>query len=510
MSIVAERITKNTLILYLKTAVTMVLSLLTTRLVLNELGINDFGVFTVVAGAITLLNFLNVCLAQSSQRFMSYSHGEGFKDKQKDIFNISCLFHVVVGVVLTLSLLFLGPPLFEYVFVIDADRTFVAKNLYYLLTCFAFFSVVSVPYQAVLTARENMLMIAALGILESFAKLLIALSLSNSSSDKLLIYGILMAFIPLVLFITQSVFCHFFYSECKFGWNKDNKELRKEMLIFAGWALLGGSANTLANNGQGIILNSFFGTAVNAAQGISKQFTGQLGVLALMSNKAIVPVLTKFEGAQDRVKVHQILCTGSKLSFFLKIILFVPVYMSMPFLLEIWLVNRPPYSVEFCRLLLIAELIRSFNLNLAQAIQAEGRIKYYHIATSLRSLGFIGLSVFLLCIFQDPIYLFMAIVLDCVFSLFIRLVFVVKNVGLNLFSYLNKVLIPCAFSAISAFFLVHTLFGWNFVGFLNFFGALLVSTFTTATILFTVGLSASEFNLITSMIKKMQKHLTKS
>ena len=109
MSIVAERITKNTLILYLKTAVTMVLSLLTTRLVLNELGINDFGVFTVVAGAITLLNFLNVCLAQSSQRFMSYSHGEGFKDKQKDIFNISCLFHVVVGVVLTLSLLFLGP-----------------------------------------------------------------------------------------------------------------------------------------------------------------------------------------------------------------------------------------------------------------------------------------------------------------------------------------------------------------------------------------------------------------
>lgn len=510
MSKTAERITKNTLILYLKTVVTMVLSLLTTRIVLNELGITDFGVFAVIAGAITLLNFLNVCMAQSSQRFMSYARGEGIEHKQRDIFNISFLFHSVVGILLTLSLILLCPILFEHVFVIDAERVSVAKNLYYLLAVFAYFGVVSVPYQAVLTARENMLMIALLGIVESCAKFLIALSLSNTTHDKLLVYGVLMACIPMVLFIVQCSFCHFFYSECKLEWKKNNKELRKEMLVFAGWALLGGSANSLANNGQGIILNSFFGTVVNAAHGVSKQFTGQLGVLALMSNKAIVPVLTKYEGAQDRIKVHQILCAGSKLSFFLKVILFVPVYMSMPFLLEVWLVNKPPYSIEFCRLLLIAELVRSFNLSLAQAIQAEGRIKHYHIATTLRSIAFIVLSVSLLYVFRDPIYLFIAIVLDCFFSLIIRLAFVVKNVGLNLLTYLNKVLFPCFISAISAVFIVYILFGWNFEGFLNLLGAFLASLLITIAVLKSIGLTAAEIRLISSMVGKIKMYFIKT
>ena len=477
----------------------MFLSLYTTRVVLRELGASDFGIFAVIVSLIAMLNFLNVSMAQATQRFMSYTHGEKDEEKQKEIFNISFFIHTCVGVSLVALLFALGPFAFTYVLTIEPDRLHVAKVLYYLIAGTVIFSVVSVPYQAVLAARENMLMVAILGLIEALIRFGIAIGLTYTSSDKLLVYGIGMALIPLILLMVQSIFCHLRYQECRFILGRGrNPVLRKEMLGFAGWAFIGGAANGIALNSQGLILNAFFGTVLNAAQGVSRQLTRQLGVLAIMSNKAVVPVLTKFEGARDRSKVRLILHSGSKVSFFLKMIIFIPVFICAPYLLNLWLVDPPPYALEFCRLLLFAELVKSFNLNLAQAIQAEGRIKYYHIATSIRAIFLVLASVVVLSMFGNPVHLYWLIVLDSLVSFELRLRFVSKNLDLSSRDYLRAVVGPCLVSTVVAAMLPIFFFGLSPDSFVKFFGVVVVSFLSAVSVFACFGLSVDESRLLKS------------
>ena len=380
----ARRVAKNTGFLYARMAITVFISLYSTRLVLAALGVTDFGIFNLVAGAIAMLTFLNAAMSSATQRFMSYAEGKGDFQAQVGIFNMSVLLHWVIGFAVVILLEFAALFLFDGILEIPEDRIYAAKVVFQCMVVSTFFKIISVPYDAVINAHENMFLVAVLGVLEAFLKLGIAVYITYAQFDGLITYGVLMALMAVVLLLIRRVYCHRTYDEVTVNIRKHyQKALFNEMGSFAGWSFLGSSTSVIANYGQGIVLNMFFGPVVNAAQGIAIQISGQLGAFSTTMLSALNPAIAKNEGAGKRSSMLKMTTMGSKMSFFLLAFMGVPVLVEMPYILNLWLKDVPEYTVIFCRLLLLRNLIEQLTIPLTTSIKAVGNIKGFQIASTL-------------------------------------------------------------------------------------------------------------------------------
>jgi O-antigen/teichoic acid export membrane protein len=445
----AKRVSINTGFLYARLAITVFISLYATRLVLAALGVDDFGIFSVVGGAVSMLTFLNVAMSAATLRFMSYAEGEGNIEKQKKIFNVSMVLHVLIAIVVVLLLEIVGYFLFNGILQISLERITDAKLIFHFMVVSTFFSIVSVPYDAVINAHENMLLVAILGILETVFKLGIAIYITYTNYDRLIIYGFLMAVLSILLVIVRQIYCHNKYNEVQINIKKYyNKPLFKEITLFAGWSFLGTSTSMIANYGQGIVLNLFFGTKVNAAQGVANQVSGQLGAFAGTMQKALNPVIAKSEGAGKRDLMLKASMMGSKLSFFLLMVLFIPVLVEMPYIFKIWLKDVPEYAIIFCRLLLIRNLIDQMSFTLSSSISAVGNIRRYQIVTSLLHILPLFFS-FLLFQMRYPAYtLYYVFIVYSILISFITIYFAKVYCGLSIGIFLKNIVTRCIVSFI--------------------------------------------------------------
>ncbi len=379
-----NKVIKNTGFLYAKMGITMFISLYTTRLILNALGASDFGIFNIVGGAIAMLGFLNAAMAGATQRFMSYSEGEGDKEKQTRIFNISIVIHFAISIIVGIVLLAAGYFFFNGILNIAPDRIYAAKVVYGSLIVSTIFTVMTVPYDAVMNAHENMLYYSIVGVVESFMKLAVALAVVYTVGDKLILYGILMAIIPLITMTIMRIYCHKHYSECviapKRYWDKG---MMKEMAGFAGWNFTSTTTSMVGNYGVGVLLNHFFGTVLNASFGIAAQLNGQLVAFSSNMLKALNPSIVKAEGGGERQNMIKIAFIGCKFSFFLFSFFTIPFLIETSTILKIWLKNTPDWSIIFCRLAILRTLIEQLTLPLNTAINAQGEIKKYTVFRSL-------------------------------------------------------------------------------------------------------------------------------
>jgi O-antigen/teichoic acid export membrane protein len=445
MSSVANRVIKNTGFLYAKMGITMFISLYTTRLILNSLGASDFGIFNIVGGAIAMLGFLNAAMAGATQRFMSYSEGEGDKEKQKSIFNVSFILHLGISFVVGIVLLIAGFFFFNGILNIPPDRVFAAKIVYGSLIVSTMFTVMTVPYDAAMNAHENMKYYAIVGIFESFLKLAVAFACVYTSSDKLIVYGSLMACIPLITLSIMRIYCHKHYEECIIAprkyWKKD---LMKEMTSFAGWNLFQTAVSMITNNGVGIVMNMFFGTVINAAQGIANQICGQLMTLTNNMAKAVNPVITKTEGQKDHNKVLSFASTSSKAAFFITALFSIPAIITMPQLLKVWLKNVPDYAVFFAQCQLIISLCEQLTSGFNVAINASGKIKGISIFKSLVKFSFLPIAyiLFKLQISIIIVYCIFVIIQGLINGLFVSIYFLNKTFHYSFSRYLRVTFLP--------------------------------------------------------------------
>jgi O-antigen/teichoic acid export membrane protein len=294
---------------------------------LAALGLSDFGLFNVVGGVIAMLGFLNSSMAAATQRFMSFAQGAGDVEKVKRIFNMSTLLHWGIAIVILLVLEIAGYFFFNGVLNIAPERLSAAKMIYQFMVVSTLFTVISVPYEAVITSHENMMVYAISGIIEAVLKLGIALYITYSSQDHLVAYGFLMATLSIFLLLIRRIYCHRYYAECVLKLREYyDQPLLKEMSGFAGWSFLGAASSMIAGYGQAIVLNIFLGTKINAAQGIAGQISGQLGVFALTLTKVLNPLIDKSEGSGNRSQMIRGTLTGSKISFFLLQFLYIHTY----------------------------------------------------------------------------------------------------------------------------------------------------------------------------------------
>ncbi len=453
MSSTANRVIKNTSFLYAKMSITMFISLYTTRLILNSLGASDFGIFNIVGGAIAMLGFLNAAMAGATQRFMSYSEGEGNKEKQKSIFNVSFVLHLGISFVVGIALLIAGYFFFNGILNIPEDRIYAAKVVYGSLIVSTMFTVMTVPYDASMNAHENMKYYAIVGILESLLKLGVALACVYTAFDKLIVYGYLMACIPLITLTIMRVYCHKNYEECvispKRYWDKG---LMKEMTGFAGWNFLGSASSLIGNYGNGLVLNHFWGTLLNAAQGVANQLNGILMVFSNNMLKALNPVITKTEGAGNREKMLEATTTGSKFSFYMLAIFAIPAIAEMPYLLNFWLKNVPQWAVVFAQLQLVRTLIEQTTATLGTSLSAEGRIKRINQITSIINLLPVILIYILFSYECSPIYMY--VVNISIFGILLsacKVYFMKSHCGMDYRYYWRNILAPILLTLIPPF-----------------------------------------------------------
>lgn len=424
----AARVAKNTGYLYAKMGITMFISLYTTRLILNSLGTSDFGIFNIVGGAIAMLGFLNAAMAGATQRFMSYTEGEGDKEKQKKIFNISIILHAGISVIVGVVLLCAGYIFFNGVLNIPADRIFAAQVVYGSLIVSTMFTVMSVPYDAMLNAHENMRYYAIVGIIESLLKLSVAFVVVYTTSDKLIMYGILMAAIPLITLSIMRIYCHRKYAECVLSPRRYfDRSLMKEMTGFAGWNLVSTTLAMVGYYGQGIVLNYFFGPLLNAAHGIVTQLNGQLLVLSNNMLKALNPVIVKNEGAKNRHKMLDISLFGNKLSFFLLLFLAIPFMIEAPVILKWWLKNVPEWTVLFLYLCITKAIIEQLFVTLYTTVLAQGNIKGLTINNGLLYIISLIFSAIMFYAGFSPAWLYIS-----------SIIFIAIGTGISRLYYCNK------------------------------------------------------------------------
>ena len=410
----SSRIIRNTGYLYLKMAITMFITLYSTRLLLEALGVVDFGIFNVVGGLIAMLGFVNNSMAVATQRFMSFAEGEDNMCKKKSIFNISIVLHFFLAIIVGLILLLLLVFFFDYVFNIPSERVYAGKIVFFSLIISTVFSMMSVPYEAVINAHEDMGYYAVVGVFESVLKLFIAFIICWTLQDKLILYGILMTLLPICTLTIMRIFCHHRYKECIVSplqyWNKN---ILREMVSFAGWNFIGISGSMIGSYGRGIILNHFFGVVVNAAYGIAIQINGQ--ILSFTNNmlKALNPTIAKSEGSGETERMIRISLKGCKFSYYILAFFAIPLIIEMPIILSLWLKNVPPWAVVFGRLTLTNSLVEQMTIALGTSLLAIGNIKQFNVMTTVLNVVFLAFCGVLFILGFSPITMYVLNIIFC-------------------------------------------------------------------------------------------------
>lgn len=499
----ANRVIKNTGFLYAKMGITMFISLYTTRLILNALGSSDFGIYSVVGGAISMLGFLHVAMSSATQRFMSFYQGKGDEAKQKEIFNVSLVLHFGIAIFLGVILLIAGYFFFNGVLSIPEGRVYAAKIVFGSLIISTMFTVMSVPYEAVLNAHENMLYYSIVGVIESVLKLSVAFIVVNYLGDKLELYGILMACIPLLVLTVMRVYCHKKYKECiiapKRFWDKS---LLKEMTSFAGWNFLSISSGMISQYGMGIVLNNFFGVILNTALGIANQLNGQLMAFSNNMMKAVNPVIMKSEGAGNRTLMLKTSMLSAKFSYLMLAFFAIPFIIETPYILKVWLKNIPDWAIIFVRLQLLRSLVEQLSLMISKTIDAQGDIKSFTIVSSIVNILPILLSMVLFYLGFPPYYLYIVwIICWGILKGIVILNFAHRKCNLNYKEYFFKVVYPTISISVIVFGAGYLVTIYKSSDFLRL---ILVSAVTTLTFIsvYAIGLITKEEKLLFSQLLK--------
>ncbi len=450
-----KRIAKNTLMLYGRMLFSMAVSLYTSRLVLNTLGVEDYGIYNVVGGFVAMFSLISGSLSSSVSRFITFELGKGDKDKLKQIFSTSILIHLALALIVFVLAETVGVWFLHHKMTIPAERLTAAMWVFQASVLNFAFSLWSVPYNATIIAHEHMKAFAWIGIFDVIMRLLIVLFIAFSPwvFDRLIVYAILLTTLALAMRVIYARYCHRHFEESHWSFSFD-KQYWKELGSFAGWNFIGSASLVLKTQGVNVLYNLFGGPVWNAARGIA--ITVNTAVTSFVGNftTALNPQITKSYASQDYSYAIQMVNRGSKFSFFILFLIALPILLNTEFILTIWLTKFPDHTVNFVRLILISALIEVLSGPLITLIAATGKIREYQIAVGVTQLLNFPLSYLCLCLgFQPESTLIIAILISIGCTL-LRLWFLKRQIGVPLQTYfvevIEKIIVVSSMSTIVA------------------------------------------------------------
>lgn len=444
-----KRIAKNTLFLYGRMLLIMAVSLFTSRVVLNTLGVEDFGIYNVVGGVVTLFAFLNGALVTSTQRYLTYELGRNDLKQLRKVFTSSFFIHAFVSLSIVILAETVGLWFVYNKMVIPEGRFEAALWVYHLSIITMVIQVMSVPYNSVIIAYEKMGVFALVSILEASLKLLIVYLLLVLGGDKLVVYAVLMVTVQLLIYSIYFIYCKRQYVETELVKGID-RPLLVEMGKFAGWNIWGNLAATLYSTGLNILLNVFFGPIVNAARGIAVQVESAITQFSTNFLMAVNPQITKLYAQDGFEEMHSLLFRSSKFTCYLLLMISLPVIIETEVILSVWLSIVPDYAAQFIRMLLCIAIIDSMARPLMTAAAATGDVKKYQTVIGGILLGIVPISYVVLKLGGDPVSVYIVYLCVCLIAFFARLFIVSPMIKLSIKKFVLAVLKPCLLVTVSS------------------------------------------------------------
>lgn len=497
-----KRIAKNTILLFFRMFIVLAITLYTSRVVLNALGVEDYGVYNVIAGFVSMFSFLNASFSSTIQRFYNYSLGKGEVRGVSEVYSVSLIVMIILAVVLIVASEVLGLWFIENKLVVDPQRLTAARWLLQASICSLFFLFIQMPFSSAIMAKEKMDYYAFVGIIEVLLKLSIAIIVSHFSHDKLILYSWLLVIVAFVNFLFYFIYAKNKFPDLRFSLVKEIK-VYLNIFQFSGWSALSGVSQIVKNQGLNMVLNVFFGPVVNAARGIA--FQVKSAMLSFVSNiiTASRPQIVESYVAGNIERTKRLMFTISKISYVMLLVIALPLSLNIDYVLTLWLgTNVPDYTGVFTIWVIVTTLVDNLNSPIQTVVYAEGKIAWYSIITSTLSILVYPTAYCALRIGCTPISVFK---ISFLFSILIQIVCMIclqrTAKGFSAMDYFIKVMIPiCIVTILSSV----CILGITYIfadGFVRLFISILSSIIIVCIITYWLGLNYKERQLCKSILR---------
>ena len=496
-----KTIVKNSLYMYVRMLVLMIISLYTSRVVLQTLGVEDYGIYNIVGGLIIMFTFVSNAMATGTQRHISFEMGKKNGDVSK-VFSACFYVHLVIAILVVLLGESLGLWFFRNKLFIPSDRMSVAELVYQIALLSTSISIIKVPFDATITAHEKFNFYAYTSILEGVLKLLVAAVLIFIPLDKLAVYAGLNCFVVIIILLVVTWYVLQKIPNVTFVRIRD-KSVYKYIVSFTGWTIFGSLANVVEGQGVNIIINIFYGVALNAAVGIGTQVKSVFQQLTGSLQASLNPQLVKSEAEQNSERQIDLICKSSKFSFIILCVFAIPVVIRLDELLGLWLGNVPSFTSQITILLILFSLIEALSSPLYTTIFAIGDIKKYQLIISLIKISTLVIAYFLAVIGCKPYIVYSAPCLIAVVATYYRLYFLTNKIRNINTVFLKKVLIPLASGVLIGVVPLYIVnrFLFNYGSLVNLLCFLLFSFLYLCIVFFYTSINTSERQSILLMIK---------
>lgn len=431
-----NKLIKNTIVLYARMLLNIIIGLYTSRIILQTLGVSDYGIYNVVGGIVTLIGIINTAMLGATQRYISFEIGTKNKERLHLVFSTSVIIHLLLAIIIFVIAETIGWWFINNHLNIEANRMYAANWVYHCSIITMILGVLSVPYNSCIVAHEHMTAFAYIGIVEVLLKLFSAYALLVISGDKLIIYSLLILFVAFIIRLAYGIYCKKKFQECKYKFTFDRK-LFKEMFSFASWCFIGVFGINIKEQGCNIILNIFLGTTINAARGIAMQVNGVINNFSNNFVMALNPQITKSYAEGNIQRSTMLVYEGCKYSFYLMAFISIPVLINIDYILSLWLTIVPQYTIEFIKFYLLAAMLNAIAPPIVNALQATGKIAVFQITMNIVFLSELPFAYWILKMGYKPYLTMLPTVTFALLALFIRFFILKKQVPSYKFKYFS-------------------------------------------------------------------------
>lgn len=479
----------------------MAVALFTSRVVLNTLGVEDYGVYNVVGGVVAMFGFINAAMSSATSRYITFALGRGDEGELRKVFCTSVNIHVGIALIILLLAETVGLWYMNYKMVIPPGREAAAMWVYQLSVVSTMMMIVSVPYNSCIIAHERMSAFAYMSILDVVLKLLVVYLLVVSPMDKLVFYSTLILIVQFIDWFIYIRYCVSKFSEAHYHFVWD-KSLTREMTSFAGWSFFGSFAVICCNQGVNLLLNLFFGPTVNAARGIAASVQTAINNFSFNFQTAMNPQIIKTY-ANGEIEGHRkLLFTACKFSALLLTILSLPIILNTKTILQLWLGTVPNHTVSFTQIILLLAIWDSMAYPLATSVQATGKIKKYQIVISFVIFLILPVSYFVLYINKTPEYALLVHFLFAIVAQFVRLYFLRFFIKLDIVAFCCQIFLPIIICLTIVLMVVNYTLTTLETGLLKLLCSSLYSIFLSSVLAYVIVLNKAERNFLKHILLK--------
>ena len=496
-----KRLAKNSIFLTIRMVIVLAISLYTTRVVLKVLGVEDYGVYNVVCGFVSMFAFLNTSMSNGIQRFYNFELGKNGPEGANKVYCTALHIQLILAIIIIVLTESFGLWYLHNKMVIPENRMFAAEWIFQLSIVSFLFIIMQAPYTAAVMAHEKMDFYAVVSVLDVVLKLVIVLVLPLFGYDKLLLYGILYSLISVVNFCAYYIYCKKCFFEVNYKRIHD-KELFKSMLGFSGWNLFGSFSGVMKEQGINLVINFFFGPIVNAARGVANQINGGLQSFVTNITMPVRPQVVQSYAQGNLSRTMHLTYSISKLSCCFLLMMAIPISYEIDYVLHLWLgANVPEHAGLFTIIILLTSIVNNLNSATSGVVHATGIMKDYQLWGSLISISSVPIAYVLLKFYPIPELALLAVMICSALGHFVCLFVVKKLVGMSVTEYFKEVVWPIIVVFIISLIITYPVHHFMNSGFLRLCVITLVSIITVGLSLYYLALNSSERTLFSQMVK---------